>query len=190
MRRTSHRSLFVFLLFICACIFTGRTYYPLSVICAVSLHEAGHLVTAKILKIPLFEVDFTPFGIRMRFDLATAVTSKAVAVYLSGSIVSIAVGALVLFYASPDNKAVFAFGLVSLTLGLVNLMPVRNLDGGCVAESLLSTQLYPDTAYRISKTLSNVFVFLFWFATVYINLTDGINVSMITLSVYLIFSSL
>lgn len=184
------RSIFTFLLFICVCIFTDRTHYPLSVIFAVSIHEAGHLLAAKMLRVPLLRVCFTPFGIRIRFHLETVNTIKSVIVYLSGSIVSIVVGWLVLNYTSPYNKATFSFALVSLTLGLLNLMPIIRLDGGCVAESLLSLKLYPDTAYKITKIISDVFVFLFWFVTLYVSLTDGINVSMITLAVFLIFSSL
>ncbi len=186
---TAHRNL-TFLLFICVCVFTDRTYYPLSVISAVLLHEAGHLLAAKILNIPLFGTDFTPFGIRLKFDLSTERISKEVWVYLSGPIVSIIAGTVVLIWASPYNKAVFTFALFSLTFGLVNLMPIKRLDGGCIAESILSTLTSPVMNFNITKAVSDVFVFLFWFCAVYVSLTDEINVSMIALAVYLIFSSL
>lgn len=186
----SARSVFTFLLFIFVCIFTDRTHFPLSVIFAVTIHEAGHLLAAKILKVPLLRVCFTPFGIRIRFQLETVNAIKTFIVYLSGSIVSIVVGWFVLNYSSPYNKATFSFALVSLTLGLLNLMPVTRLDGGCVVESLLSIKLYPDTAYKITKAISDVFVFLFWFVSLYIGLTEDMNVSMLTLAVFLIFSSL
>ena len=190
MRHTTARSVFTFLLFISASVFAERIYYPLSVICAVSLHEAGHLIASKLLNIPLSGTDFTPFGIRLSFDLSTESVIKEVLVYLSGSLVSIIAGTAVLLTSSPHNKAVFSFALVSLTFGFVNLMPVKNLDGGCIAESILSAILSPDVGFRITKAVSDVFVFLFWFCTLYISLSDGINVLMIAMAGYLIFSSL
>ena len=190
MKSSPRRSALTFLLFILVCIFTGRAYYPLSVLSAVFIHETGHMLTAKAVGIPLWDVRYTPFGIRMRFDISTAGTVSAVAVYLSGSLVSIICGAVTLHFTSPHSRAVFAFALISLTLGLINLMPVRGLDGGCILEHLLSAKLYPDTAYRAVKAVSDVFVFFFWFCALYVSLNEGINVSMITLSVYLILASL
>ena len=190
MKSSSRSSALTFLLFILVCIFTGRAYYPLSVIGAVFIHETGHMITAKLLKIPFLEVSITPFGICLRYDMSAVDTASAVAVYLSGSFVSTALGTVVLRYTSPYNKAIFAFALISLTLGLVNLMPVKGLDGGCAFECLLSARICPDTAYKVTKAVSDVFVFIFWFCTLYVSLTEGINISMITLSVYLILASL
>ena len=104
------------------------------------LHELGHILTAAALGQRLLSVDMRGTGILMIPEKkAAAPFSHGLAVLLSGPAVN-----LLLWAAASGELAG-----TSLALGLYNLLPYSQLDGGAVLELLISGTSGERTARRV-----------------------------------------
>ncbi len=59
----------------------------------------------------------------------------------------------------------------SIGAAVFNLMPLPGADGEMLLASLLPLAVSPVTADRITRTISDVFIILFWCVAVYLCLT-------------------
>ena len=167
---------------------TGDVLYPASIFAAVFVHEAGHYLTARFLGVRLESVEFFPLGIRMKYDFLGTTVLKEVIVCLGGSAAGLLSVAVLTSLGQVEEMACMSFVLISLTLSIMNLLPIRNFDGGEVCEAILDVVFLPDVAYKISYVISVITVIGFWICTVCIETYFEVNLSLLTLSVYLIYS--
>ncbi len=125
-------------------------------LCAAVLHEFAHLLAMLFLGVGLKSVTFHGCGVRIHPETRLLSYGKELAVLLSGPAANI-VMSLALYYYNRNGAAA-----AQLALGLMNLMPCRNLDGGGVLRCCLSiTQLDSRTVYSLSRILSiSVIIFL------------------------------
>lgn len=94
------------------------TLLPLILACAV--HEAAHLLCARLFGLRVQRFELTLLGARLQ---AESSTDRALLICtLAGPAASLALGAILPVW--PQ------LGLVSLMLGIFNLLPFRALDGG------------------------------------------------------------
>ena len=93
-------------------------FLPMVVCCAV--HEAAHLLCARLLHLPIRRLELTLLGARIQVDAAS--DRALLACTAAGPAASLVLGAILPF--APR------VGLVSLALGIFNLLPFRALDGG------------------------------------------------------------
>lgn len=91
---------------------------PLFLACAV--HEAAHLLCAYFLRLPVTRFELTLLGARLKVEAAP--DRALIFCTLAGPVASLTLGAALPFW--PE------LGLLSLLLGLFNLLPFRALDGG------------------------------------------------------------
>ena len=70
----------------------------------------------------------------------------------------------------------------SLTLGALNLLPVRSLDGGTVLSAALSLAVSRDAASRILDITGAVSIFLLWLVGVYIFFYGAENFTLVAFS--------
>ena len=172
------------------CYMTDTVIMTLLFLSAVFIHEAGHIVAALICKVPLSRFRVSSLGIRLTYDFSVVPHSYVIIICVMGSIASFSSAAIAIYLGLDASSAGVYFILSSLTLGSLNLLPVKGLDGGVICESALAVFLPPDTAYRAAKNISVIFIILFWVLTVETVLDGGVNLSMLALSVYLLYSSL
>lgn len=153
----------------------------ISLIAALTIHEMGHLAAAKFFGIPLVRFRLNPTGGVMTFDFSHASYLRETAVHLGGplaGILSAAVGWTLL----RD----FFFTGISVTLAVVNLLPIRGLDGGGVLRCLLNRFCFPDTAWRIGRICSVSGVMLLWAAVLWIELRVRVNLGLIAFAAVLL----
>lgn len=146
-------------------------------ILAAVLHELGHIVMMKALKVRLRAVSLRLFDVLMEADPPGSLAAD-VLITLGG----------------PMSNFLFALlcavlgmrlWMPHLVLGIFNLLPVEGLDGGHLLYIVLSRLLPPRPCEMISKILSFVFILPFLTAGIYILIRTRYNYTLLFVSLYL-----
>ena len=128
---------FSFFLLVVLFLLGDQSGSALFILGAAAIHEGGHLLMMGLAKAPVEAIWFTPFGLRITRGEGPPLSYGAeAAVTLGGSAANLAGALLWSFLPIPGALTFSAFQLV---LGLLNLLPAENLDGG---------KLLGDTASR------------------------------------------
>ena len=176
-----------------ACVTTAYLTHEVSeafiFLSAVLFHEAGHLITAKLLRVPLLKSTVSPLGIRLIFDFSSTKVTHEILVYLGGSFFGISAACLI-SYLFPDSIYAAGFCANSVLLGILNLLPITGIDGGCIVECILSSVCLSDRAYRYSRAISSVTVILFWILASRIQLRHRSNLTLNLMATLLIYREL
>lgn len=124
----------------------------LSGLCALLLHEAGHLCMIRLTRKTLTEMEWTPFGARMTVaDLAETEALPAFLIALGGPLFSLMgcmLSPLLLRLEAFSFFFVQDFARFSLAMLALNLLPVLPLDGGRMLAAALSKFFPPQTVRR------------------------------------------
>ena len=131
------------------------TWWMLS---ALTLHELGHLLAAHLAGIPMAELSFSCFGVRLsRGDGAVGDWRRELLVYLGGPGMNLCWAALLLGLGREVP------GAIHLVMGCFQLLPVGVLDGGCILGTLLERFAPPAHAREIGVVVSALALApLFW----------------------------
>ena len=138
------------------CIGMGQGSAVLSALLALVLHELAHVFAAKSFRLPVPEVEFTPFGGVARMeDLCEATPVQQFVVAAAGPAMSwlcclVCAGLMQLGWVSLAQ--IEGFLRWNLLLLCFNLIPVLPLDGGRMMQALLSPWLGWQKAMRILST--------------------------------------
>jgi Zn-dependent protease len=132
-----------------------------------------------LLGVEVQSIEVTLFGAEIR-SLSKEYTGRAgqIAIFAAGGISNLISGitAALLGYSF--------FASCSIALAVVNLLPIRTLDGGCILELLLQ-----DMPFRYSEKIlgvvSAIFIFLLWLTAVYIILLCRGNLSLMLFCSYM-----
>lgn len=124
---------------------------------AAVVHELGHLMALSLMGKPPEQLSLSFLGANM--DVPALSYGQAALAYASGPLFSLLLGLYL-----PICPAL---GLMSLALGLFNLLPICGLDGSGILVSLLSLRFAPETAQRTARVVSIVLCmlalpFAFW----------------------------
>lgn len=147
------------------------------------LHECGHIITTIFLKIPIKELAFKPFGIRMRLKTSIELVGvkDKIIILLGGCAVNFI--CFFLFWVLCGRISDYA--LIHLITALFNLLPSGTLDGGRILYQVLllkfdvrKTEAFCDIVSIIFAALLFVFGFFIFVRTKY-------NVSLIVTAIYL-----
>ena len=95
-----------------------------SLLAAVLFHEAGHLLTARILGIPFRMIQPNGIGAVMTFDFSRTTYLREAAVHVSGSLAGAA--SALFMYAFFEERVIGFFG-ISVLLAGINLLPVGDM---------------------------------------------------------------
>ncbi len=156
---------------------------------AALIHEAGHVLAAKLFGVPSAGGKNIFFGLSLKYDFSTVSFFKEAAVSFAGPLFNVAAFALTFIVSKhPGTHAVF-FMFSNLSLALFNLLPVSPLDGSGILKALLMNVAPPDVAERIVAWTSAVFSLAFFAFCVYVQLRIGANLSLLFISVYLLYNA-
>ena len=162
-------------------IFYFNLQFPAIALVSSLLHEAGHLTAILLNEGEIKYLQLSAFGAMFDANLSKLSRGSKIAVYLSGPLVSI-LAALLCFYFSGRSFLVLVFsaGVINLVLGIINLLPMRPLDGGNALWVLAANSRYFkiwEIGFRIlfaavflwaAVCLKSVFVLLFLFYILFV----------------------
>ncbi len=122
---------------------------------AVVLHEAGHLAVMRILKCQPKSVRLSAAGILICGNVYCT-SDENILISLAGPFSNFIFCCLFYcFYTISDSVLLLYFAVVQFAVGILNLMPVKGLDGGTVLYCLLSR--FNVNAEFITRLISIVF---------------------------------
>jgi len=153
----------------------------LPMLCAIVLHEAGHIACARTLGIRIACLRFGLLGARMETEGMIAYKKEFLLAF-SGPLT----GILGFFAAFPLHRCagseslsdfLFFFSLLSLCLSLFNLIPLSSLDGGRMLQCLLCRFLPLSRALFLMRCVTFLTLFALWLLSVYImiKLSGGVT---------------
>jgi stage IV sporulation protein FB len=109
---------------------------------AAIIHELGHIAALELMGVSLSKISLTAFGASIDCERKSLSYIQAALCALSGPLA----GLLLYFLLLPLNEA---YAQVSLMLSILNLLPVRSLDGGQALYNLSARFLGESLAGRL-----------------------------------------
>ena len=164
--------------------------FTVLIFAAAFVHEAGHLVCLKASGVNIYGITILPFGAVIRSDAEKLTYRKEAWAALAGPLAGLCAAAVsgVLFWVLRDPYTLF-FAAANVTLSLVNLVPVRTLDGGRALEALAFSRMPFEKAESFAENVSyGAFVFL-TFASLGLLAFTGCNFSLVIFCVCLFISA-
>lgn len=181
---------FSFIFFITLLFFINKSFFVISALLASMIHEFAHLVILKkTTKANKIDIDFSLFKLNI-IDQNRSFTSffDDLKVLFAGPILNFFT--FILFFAISKvskNDRLYFFALENLFLFIFNLLPIAPLDGGQILFIILSSKFNFLFAKRIISTISFILIYIMAFIGFFIFLYSKYNISILFLSVYIIF---
>ena len=175
---------FALLLFIT--LFITHSYFAISALIAILIHETGHIIAAKKLKIKMTLCKIDIFGASLTPASNDFSYLDEMFLCICGPALNFFTAAVAMpFYFITKNTVVLYFVLASLSLGLLNLIPIKGFDGGRIfmATLCLLTDIY--MAEKILSVVSFICIFILWVMSIYFLLMSGSNLSLFVFSISL-----
>ena len=167
-------------------LFCTHSYISIAALLAAALHELGHITAARICNIPLKELKLSIFGASLTSSPMLCSFKNEIILCISGPMVNL----ISVFIFSPflksNNGFASLFIITSLFLGILNLLPIYEFDGGRILYCLLSLHLPLKTVTNIVKTVSFILIFMLWSLSVYLllKLSSSISLFIFSLSLF------
>ena len=160
-----------------------NTPFIMPLLCAVILHEIGHLLCAKLLKIQIKSFEFSIFGGRIKTEKEPSYIDELLFA-LGGPLAGI-IGFAFTYKFALNNLDIplcqaflFPFSVISLCLSIFNLIPLTSLDGGRILKCTLCLLFPLDTADKILRFTSFFTLVSLWMLSVYMMLKTANGVPM------------
>ncbi len=164
------------------CMIATTPLVPLSAsLCAAAIHELGHIIAAKLLSIDLAHMRLDVLGARLNTTGRLYAYSELAMLCIAGPLVNFLCFVLC-FPFSSTAPWLAEFSLSSLSLGLLNLLPIDGFDGGRILHGLLCKVLPLRAAERIMLALSFCSIFLLWALSVWLLLRTGSSLTLFVFS--------
>lgn len=177
------------LLMVLALVMENRLPQTASLLLAATLHECGHLLTARILRVPIVSLHISILGARLEVGDPLLSYRHEWMLCAAGPLFSFlfAGGATWLASAFPFAEGIRLFAMTSVALGIINLLPVGWLDGGRMFRAMCLQMLPHRVATAMIHTVSFAFLLLLWMSSVYLLLRVGNSLSLFVFSFSLFF---
>ena len=177
-------------IFLCAvpmmlvCFSCGELMLPLAF--SITVHECGHLFMLRALNGKICAVRPAPFGLCIEFDNETLSLIGEMAVSVAGCVFNIVAFAISLMLYMKFGINAVDFVITNAALALINLIPVKPLDGGRIFSLVLEYFFGERTAYILSGIFTVFLGFLAFLFTSYSLLTSENGVYPVLFSIYVI----
>lgn len=162
----------------------GRICYFFSLLLAALIHECGHLLAARLLRIPIASLHVSVLGAQLKLGDPLLSYKREWLLCAAGPFSSV-VFALLLFvlkHVAPFLPLPNMLPEISVGLGIVNLLPIGWLDGGRMLRTTCY-QLLSATAARMIVRVTSFLCFLaLWMTSVYLILRMGRSLSLFVFS--------
>lgn len=164
----------------------SRSLFALGLFLAALSHELGHIGMARLCNIRLKECTVGIYGAGLVPEDGLYSYGQEIFLCLAGPLTNLFLGSvgLLLRLRSP-SKLLEYFILSSFLLGILNLLPIRDFDGGRILFCLVSVCFDPTHAARILSFLSFLLVFVLWSFSLYLLLRYRASLSLFVFSLSL-----
>ena len=152
---------------------------------AALLHELGHLVTLTVFGCRV-HIKLTPAGMIIEKEGATFSYMTDAVIFASGPLMNILTFALL---RGAQSSILSLLSSVSLVLALINLLPVKGLDGWGLLFSFLSLFFDHTAALRISEAASLIFTASVFILSLVLMLEAEPNFSLFALYSWLFYNN-
>ena len=162
-------------------IYSGTPHlFPM--LCAVGLHELGHLAVAGLLKIKIKRFSLFLLGARMESAETLSYTDELLFA-LGGPLFGFLGYSFTISRALKNISHSFCedfllpFSIISLCLTVFNLLPLETLDGGRIFKCLICKIFTLEVADKIIAVASFLSLFCLWLFSVYlvIKIAEGLG---------------
>ncbi|MBQ8249949.1 MAG: hypothetical protein IJY93_08780 [Clostridia bacterium] len=164
-------------------IILDKSLLSLLAFAAAFVHELGHIVTMLFIGTKVSEIEITFFGAEIRTHAVSQGIFASIVIFASGAVANILSAVIVYTLPSASFEALFFAG-ASLSLAVLNLLPIRTLDGGCILEAVL-IPIIPQNAPLILDIISSLTLGALWLTAVYLLLIANGNLSLMLFCMYL-----
>lgn len=159
----------------------GDKGWQTALLTAALLHEVGHLMAAALCGVRVERVTLYPFGVDM------VLATRPLRSYGTDLFIAVS-GAGVNLLAACFTRLLGGEGVGAachLGLAVLNLMPIRGLDGGTALELLCRRFLLPSHAEGVVRTVSFVTLLALWTVAVYLLFVSASDPSLFVLVCFL-----
>ena len=144
---------------------TGAGAQMIPTMLALLLHESGHLIAARLLHIPIAQIEITPYGgLIMMEDIASQPPIAAFFVAFSGplaSLIGFCISCFGIYQGILSISFAHSFARANLLLLLINLSPALPLDGGRMLRTIMSRYVSWQKATRVLSRAGYIIGILF-----------------------------
>lgn len=169
-------------LFLFSLLVSSAPYIAVFPILAAILHELGHLIAARLMRIPIISMELSVFGAVIEADVLRCSYGKEALLALCGPAANIITAAAAYLLFGAESAPPLVFIVSSLFLAALNLTPAGSLDGGRVFSALLNIFFSPRVAAGIAEAVSFLCFFALWSVSVYFILRTGAFLSLFIFS--------
>lgn len=181
---------FLFVALMAVLIATDRTGLIYPMLFAVTIHETAHLFMMWALSCTPKQVCLFPAGVRIVRGITEKVQDEII-IAAAGPLINLfCTGIFVINYLTYGKETTLIYGLTNLAVGLFNLLPVKQLDGGVIIKSILIKKTTEQKADKILTAITIILAVSVFSAGVYLIKTDRCNLSLIIMSIYLFLSAI
>lgn len=146
------------------------------------VHEAGHIICLILLgeKPKLIELSF--YGVKLERKTGSTQSTEEIAVYASGPLANFILSGVIFMLGHTDGIKTAA--IISLCVGVFNLLPCQPLDGGNLLHIFLARLMSEEKSERISFYVSVAVLAPMVVAGIILLLKSG-NLTLLGVSAYL-----
>lgn len=161
---------FILLACIVYWIFSESSIAPFLTVLAILVHELGHVLVSRFLCCELTKIKTEGGGLRLFGQKAYSSYTKEALISLGGPLFNLITA--LSSYILIGNEY---FIQVSLSLALLNLLPINSFDGSKILSAAAHRIFSYEVAEKICETMSFLALFSIWCASVYILMKTGRN---------------
>ena len=164
---------------------TDRTGLMLPSVFAITMHELGHLFAMWCLECNPKRIKLIPTSIQITSNFSKGYKNDII-IALCGPIVNIILFFSLYFnYLAYQNNTVLYFSLVNLVIGIFNVLPLWELDGGTILYSIIAQKSQPNRAALTVKIITRIVGVGIFLTAVYLTVKGKINFSLYIMAIYL-----
>ncbi len=166
----------------------SASYYSAIPLLAAAAHEMGHIIAARIRGVRFSKFDIGIFGAKLSINNTLYSYADEIAVCAAGpltNLLSADIFAIAQALSETKSVAIDIFIFSSISLAVINLLPIKNFDGGRILCAIISSLSTPQTAEKIIGVLSFSVLFILWSVSVYMLLKVSSSLSLFVFSAYL-----
>ena len=151
-----------------------------------ALHEIGHIFFIIMYRIPIKEINITPYSVDIIQETSSLSYKKEFSILLAGPLMNFLLFMIFFFIYLCSNLIIFKdIYLQSLLIGLINLIPISTLDGGRILQIFLKKRFGVREADKISFIVSIIFIISLMISGFLVLIRSNFNISILFLSLYL-----